>query len=84
MLEAHGDSYSGRFNQLAFTGQREKDGLHLSCDDKGRDCGKLVLQLSGGGLSGKGEMIASSPAVSIPVTLEGRASRRTAASRDHA
>src|SRR5580692_9515389 len=72
MLEARGDSYTGRFNQIAFTGSLEKDGLHLSCTDKGKDCGKLVLQLSGGRLSGKGDMIASSPVISIPVTLEGR------------
>jgi amidase len=72
MLQAHGDSYSGRFNQITFAGNVEKDGLHLSCADKGRDCGKLVLQLSGGRLSGKGDMIASSPVISIPVTLEGR------------
>ncbi|HUE63479.1 MAG TPA: acetamidase/formamidase family protein [Rhizomicrobium sp.] len=72
LLEGHGDSYTGRFNQIAFTGNLEKDGLHLSCNDKGRDCGNLVLQLSGNRLSGKGDMIASSPTLSIPVTLEGK------------
>ena len=72
ILEAHGDNYTGRFNQIAFTGSLEKDGLHLSCSEKGRDCGKLVLQLSGNRLSGKGDMIASSPTLSIPVTLEGK------------
>jgi amidase len=72
LLEGHGDSYTGRFNQIAFTGNLEKDGLHLSCNDKGRDCGNLVLQLSGNRLSGKGDMIANSPTLSIPVTLEGK------------
>jgi amidase len=72
MLEAHGDSYTGRFNQIVFAGGLEKDGLHLSCSEKGRDCGKLVLQLSGNRLSGKGDLIASSPAISIPVTLEAK------------
>jgi amidase len=72
MLEAHGDSYTGRFNQIVFTGGLEKDGLHLSCTERGRDCGKLVLQLSGNRISGKGELIASSPTIAIPVTLEGK------------
>jgi len=72
ILEGHGDSYSGRFNQVAFSGSLEKDGLHLSCNEKGRDCGRLVLQLSGNRLSGKGDLIASSPSLSIPVTLEGK------------
>ena len=72
VLEGHGDSYTGRFNQITFTGSLEKDGLHLSCNEKGRDCGKLVLQLSGNRLSGKGDLIASSPTLSIPVTLEGK------------
>jgi amidase len=72
ILEAHGDNYTGRFNQVVFSGSLEKDGLHLSCNEKGRDCGKLVLQLSGNRLSGKGDMIASSPILSIPVTLEGK------------
>ena len=71
-LEAHGDSYTGRFNEIAFTGSVQKDGLHLSCNEKGRDCGTLVLQLSGNRLSGKGDLIASSPTLSIPVTLDGR------------
>jgi amidase len=72
ILEAHGDNYTGRFNQVVFSGSLEKDGLHLSCNEKGRDCGKLVLQLSGNRLSGRGDMIASSPILSIPVTLEGK------------
>jgi acetamidase/formamidase len=72
ILQAHGDNYTGRFNQVVFSGSLEKDGLHLSCNEKGRDCGKLVLQLSGIRLSGKGDMIASSPTLSIPVTLDGR------------
>jgi acetamidase/formamidase len=72
MLEAHGDSYTGRFNQVSFTGSQEKDGLHLSCNEKGRDCGTLVLRLSGDALSGKGDLIAGSPAITIPVTLEGK------------
>src|SRR5215472_688943 len=71
-LEAHGDSYTGHFNQITFAGSVEKDGLHLSCNEKGRDCGKLVLQLSGNRLAGKGDMIASSPTLSIPVTLDGK------------
>jgi amidase len=84
MLEAHGDSYTGRFNQIVFTGGLEKDGLHLSCTERGRDCGKLVLQLSGNRLSGKGELIASSPTIAIPVTLEGkRPAARPAAPAAH-
>ena len=71
VLESQGDSYTGRFNQIAFTGSLEKDGLHLSCNEKGRDCGRLVLQISGNRLSGKGDLIARSPTLSIPVTLEG-------------
>lgn len=71
-LESHGDSYTGRFDQITFTGILQKDGLHLSCNEKGRDCGRLVLQLSGNRLSGKGELIQSSPVIAIPVTLEGR------------
>jgi acetamidase/formamidase len=50
----------------------EKDGLHLACDEKGRDCGRLVLALSGNRLSGHGELIASSPTSTIPVMLEGK------------
>jgi amidase len=72
VLEARDDSYTGRFNQIAFTGSLEKDGLHLSCTEKGKDCGRLVLRLSGNRLSGKGELIASSPTIAIPVTLEGK------------
>ena len=72
VLEQQGSGYSGRFNQLTFTGAAEKDGLHLTCNDQGRACGQLVLQLSGNRLSGKGDMIASSPTLSIPVTLEGK------------
>ena len=72
VLEAHGDSYSGRFNDLTFSGSAEKDGLHLSCNERGRDCGKLVLQLSGSQLSGRGELVGSSPITTIPVTLEGK------------
>src|SRR5579863_2631795 len=72
LLEAHGDTYAGRFNQVTFTGKLEKDRLHLSCNEKGRDCGNLVLQLAGNRLSGKGDLIASSPTLSIPVTLEGK------------
>src|ERR1700740_3208980 len=67
VLEARGDSYTGRFNQVAFSGSVEKDGLHLSCNEKGRDCGKLVLQLSGNRIAGKGDLIARSPTLSIPV-----------------
>jgi amidase len=72
LLEAHGGTYTGRFNQVTFTGGMEKDGLHLSCNEKGRDCGNLVLQLSGSKLFGKGDLIANSPTLSIPVTLEGK------------
>jgi amidase len=72
VLESRGEGYTGRFNQITFTGSLEKDGLHLSCNEKGRDCGLLVLQLSGNRLSGKGDLIARSPILSIPVTLEGK------------
>jgi acetamidase/formamidase len=80
VLEKQGEGYSGRFNQLAFTGTVEKDGLHLSCDEHGRACGTLVLQIVKDQLSGKGEMITSSPQITIPVTLEGKhpAARPTA------
>jgi len=72
VLEKQGEGYSGRFNQLTFTGTLEKDGLHLSCNEQGRACGTLVLQIAKDQLSGKGEMIASSPQITIPVTIEGR------------
>ena len=72
VLEAQGDTYTGRLAQLTFTGHAEKDGLHLACNDQGRACGNLVLQLSGNQLSGKGEMIANSPPITLPVTLQGK------------
>jgi len=71
-LEVHGNGYTGRYGQVTFTGGLEKDGLHLICNEKGRDCGRLVLQISGNRLSGKGDLIASAPTLSIPVTLEGK------------
>ena len=74
VLEASGDSYKGRFNQISFSGSLQKDELHLSCNEQGRDCGQLVLQLSGNQLSGKGELIASSP--SSPFGDVGRSARR--------
>ena len=40
VLEASGDSYKGRFNQITFSGSLQKDGLHLSCNEQGRDCGQ--------------------------------------------
>ena len=84
VLEASGDSYKGRFNQITFSGSLQKDGLHLSCNEQGRDCGQLVLQLSGNQLSGKGELIASSPIITIPVTLEGkRPAAKPAAAASH-
>jgi amidase len=84
VLEASGDSYKGRFNQITFSGNLQKDGLHLSCNEQGRDCGQLVLQLSGNQLSGKGELIASSPIITIPVTLEGkRPAAKPAAAASH-
>jgi amidase len=72
VLEGRGDSYTGRFNQIRFSGTMQKDGLHLACNEQGRDCGQLVLQLSGAQLTGKGELITSSPTITIPVTLEGK------------
>lgn len=72
VLEDRGGHYTGRFNQVTFTGDLETDGLHLACNEKGRDCGTLVLQISGERLSGKGALIASAPTLSIPVTLEGK------------
>ncbi|HVW75954.1 MAG TPA: acetamidase/formamidase family protein [Rhizomicrobium sp.] len=72
VLEAQGDGYTGRFNQITFSGSAQKDGLHLACNERGRDCGRLVLKLSGSRLSGEGELVASSPMLSIPVTLEGK------------
>jgi amidase len=84
VLEASGDSYKGRFNQITFSGNLQKDGLHLSCNEQGRDCGQLVLQLSGNQLSGKGDLIASSPIITIPVTLEGkRPAAKPAAAASH-
>ena len=72
VLEKQGDGYSGRFNQLTFTGSVEKDRLHLKCNDQGRACGTLVLQISGNLLTGKGDLITSSPVLTLPVTLEGK------------
>jgi acetamidase/formamidase len=72
VLEQQGNNVTGRFNELTFSGSAEKDGLHLTCNDQGRACGQLVLQLTGNQLSGKGEMIARSPQITIPVTLEGK------------
>src|SRR5581483_3661479 len=67
-----------------FSGSLQKDGLHLSCIEQGRDCGQLVLQLSGNQLSGKGELIAASPIITIPVTLEGkRPAAKPAAAASH-
>jgi acetamidase/formamidase len=86
VLEKQGEGYSGRFNQLTFMGTVETDGLHLTCNEQGRACGLLVLQIAKDQLSGKGELIASSPQITIPVTLEGRhpAARPAAAStRDY-
>jgi len=84
VLEANGDSYKGRFNQLTFSGTLQKDGLHLSCSEQGRNCGQLVLQLSGNQLSGKGDLIASSPIITIPVTVEGkRPAAKPAAAASH-
>jgi len=84
VLEGHGDNYTGRFNQITFSGSLQKDGLHLSCNEQGRDCGQLVLQLSGNQLSGKGDLIASSPIITIPVTLEGkRPAAKPAAAASH-
>lgn len=72
VLEARGSNYTGRLNQLTFTGNIQGDGLHLSCNDGGRACGNIVLTLSGNQLSGKGEMIAASPDITLPVTLQGQ------------
>jgi amidase len=72
VLEKQGDGYSGRFNQLTFSGSVEKDGLHLTCNDQGRACGRLVVQISGNLLTGKGDLITSSPVLTLPVTLEGK------------
>ena len=72
LLEKQGDGYSGRFNQLTFTGSVEKDGLHLVCNEQGRACGTLVVQIANNLLTGKGELIASSPQITIPVTVEGK------------
>jgi acetamidase/formamidase len=84
VLESNGDSYKGRFSQITFSGGLQKDGLHLSCNEQGRDCGQLVLQLSGNQLSGKGDLIASSPIITIPVTLEGkRPAAKPAAAASH-
>ena len=84
MLEKQGDGYSGRFNQLTFTGIVEKDGLHLTCNEQGRACGILVVQIANNLLTGKGELIASSPQITIPVTVEGRhPAARPAAAATH-
>lgn len=72
VLDKQGEGYSGRFNQLTFTGKAEMDGLHLSCNEQGRACGTLVLQIANNLLSGKGALIANSPPITIPVTLEGK------------
>jgi amidase len=84
VLESRGGSYTGHLNQLTFSGNAEGDALHLSCNDRGRACGDLVLQLSGNQLSGKGDMIAASPNITLPVTLQGqRPAQRPAAPSVH-
>ena len=55
------------YNQKSlFSGNAEKDGLHLTCEDNGKPCGSFVLRLSGGQLTGSGTL------QDIPVTLQGR------------
>jgi acetamidase/formamidase len=53
-LTTSGDAYTGRLNNLRFSGVAQKDGLHLNCTTANGPCGSLVLQLSGGKLTGHG------------------------------
>ncbi len=66
ILEMQGGHYAGRFNQLRFAGDAEKDGLHLRCEDRGKPCGSFVLHASGAELTGEGALL------NIPVTLSGK------------
>lgn len=66
------------YNQRAlFTGQVEKDGLHLTCDDNGKPCGSFVLRLSGNQLTGSGTL------QDLPVTIEGKRPAARPAPRIH-
>lgn len=76
IVEQREGGYAGTYNGRAlFSGNLEKDGLHLRCRDSGADCGKLVLQSSGGQLTGGGTLLTRA------VTLTGKrpAARPTAA-----
>jgi acetamidase/formamidase len=58
--------YTGTYNQLRFTGDLQKDGLHLNCSDGGAACGELVLNIANDQLTGSGTIIG------LPVTVKGR------------
>jgi acetamidase/formamidase len=70
VIEEQGGRTTARYNQLTFAGTAQKDGLHLACSDRGKACGELVVQVQGDRITGKGFLIAT-PALDIPVTLEG-------------
>jgi len=59
-------SYSATYDQLTMSGRAQSDGLHLTCDDRGKACGELLLQTSANQLTGRGTLLG------IPVTLSGR------------
>ena len=71
IIEEQGGRYSARFNHLKFEGAMQKDGLHLACNDRGKACGELVVQVKGDQISGRGVLIANPP-LDIPVTVAGR------------
>ena len=78
-IEQREGRYIATYNERAlFSGTPQKDGLHLTCQDNGTNCGELVLRISGGQLTGGGTL------QSLPVTLTGkRPAARPAAAKIH-
>jgi amidase len=74
-----GANYTARYNSLSFTGTLQKDGLHLDCTAADRPCGSIVLQESGGRLSGSGT-ITGEP---IDITGKRPATRPYPAGKQH-
>jgi len=66
------DDGSASFGHLSFAGTLEKDGLHLACNNAGRSCGALVLNVSKAGLTGSGTLTRGDGTLPVPVTVTGR------------
>ena len=49
-----GTEFRATYNALHFTGEAQKDGLHLTCSVEGKACGTLLLQETKGALKGSG------------------------------